>query len=68
MDVLLVLSAGKVGRLMGKASRRKREARAIKSGVAKSHPEAKAVKARELREALLRLQAQGKVSVGIRPA
>lgn len=48
---------------MGKASRRKREARAIKAGVVQSHPEAKGVKARELREALLRLQAQGKVSV-----
>lgn len=48
---------------MGKASRRKREARSIKRGVVASHPEAKAVRPRELREALLRLQAQGKVKV-----
>ncbi len=48
---------------MGKASRRKREARDIKAGVVKAHPEAKSVKPRELREALLRLQAEGKVRV-----
>lgn len=48
---------------MGKASRRKLEARALKASLVKSRPEAQSVKPRELREALLRLQAQGKVRV-----